>query len=70
MQQGSYGDWEPAVRRSGAHDLACPVENIAAKRLTREMFVAEGCRQRATYVIHFEAQGQVVILVGRVPLDS
>jgi hypothetical protein len=44
-----------ALRRSGAHDLACPAESLTLKTVTvhtfSELYAADGCGQRAVYVL-------------------
>jgi hypothetical protein len=42
------------VRASGAHDLRCPLDQVTARVLRSgraESYVAEGCGQRAAYMI-------------------
>lgn len=59
-----------AVQASGAHDLACPGERVAARRLERHDYLAEGCGQRATYqVVRAGYDVFRAVLVARVSLD-
>lgn len=64
-----------AVRASAAHDLGCPREQIAARHLVREDYVADGCGQRAAYKRVTETSGGQdptivrAVLVSRSSLD-
>ncbi len=70
LPQASYSEWEPPIRWSGAHDLACPLGSVTAQRLTRDLFAADGCGQRATYAIRSVVEGQRIVLIAKVALDS
>lgn len=64
------------VRASGAHDLRCPVEQVTARNLharREEMYAAEGCQQRAVYLITRRTGPLDVfdcVLTGIVPLST
>jgi hypothetical protein len=62
------------LRTSGAHDLRCPIAEVTARSLhsgRAETYVAEGCNQRAVYlIVRRQTPSEIYdcVLTGIVPL--